>query len=106
MSDTWTKIGDVDVDAGLIMVGDPCYTQGEDASSRVETWEHFLRLMYAGEGSNPNVYKPFGHKGAAVVVNTLHGDGTYPVYAKFKPGGISQIMIDFDWSDDSDPDDE
>lgn len=99
-------IGHIDVDAGLVAVGDPCYTTGTDASSAIGSWTEYLDLLSKvgmfRSRENKEHGQPYEHKGASLVVNTLHGDGTYPVYAEYdknafgKVRGIARIMIDFD----------
>lgn len=100
---TWVKIGDIDVDAGLVAVGDPCYTTGEDASSAIKSWDEYLeKLSNVGmfrSSEEKDFGQPYEHKGASLVVNTLYGDGTYLVYAEYADGflgrGIGRLMIDF-----------
>ena len=109
------KVGYIDVDAGLVAVGDPCYTTGRDASSAVESWDEYLnKLNEVGmfrSTEEKEFGQPYDHKGASFVTNTLYGDGTYPVYVKhdtnfFGKRGVAGIFIDFsDDSDDEEDDD-
>ncbi len=104
---SWVLIGHVDVDSGLIAVGDPCYTTGGDASPAAADWDAYLdKLQTVGmfrSHEEKQFGQPYDHKEASVVVYTLYGDGTYPVYAEFEQGymrqGIGRIMIDFNPSD-------
>ncbi|WP_024816941.1 DUF4241 domain-containing protein [Arthrobacter sp. 31Y] len=77
-------VGYVDVDAGVIMVGDPCYTIGDDASSRVPTWSEFCDRLFdkKNEVHETGVIHPFAadHRGAGIVIPSGYGDGSYPVY--------------------------
>lgn len=81
-------VGHVDVDAGIVMVGDPCYTIGQDASSAIPTWSDMCDKLFnpgnevVTESGVRHVVKPFrdGHEGAGIVVPAGLGDGTYPVY--------------------------
>ena len=110
--------GAVSVDAGLIMIGDPCYhlhhTVGADKvydrlpRSLGKNWSEFCDKLY------PQVYKTgapegakkllpvvnFEHDGGiprlAVVLANFGGDGYYPVYVTTDDNGhIQQAVIDF-----------
>ncbi len=95
-------IGSIDVDAGLVAIGDPCYTTGRDASSVVENWHEYLDLLNKVGMFRSTEEKewgqPYEHKGASLVMSTLHGDGTYPVYAEVDgvSGRVMRFMVDFD----------
>ena len=42
----WEKVGEIDVDAGLCWLGDPCYIMGKDADEHpVENWEQFCNKL-------------------------------------------------------------
>lgn len=99
-------VGHIGVDAGCVMVGDPCYTQGEDASSHVASWDEFLEKTW------PNVFGPdsqgsnapmadatyaLGEKHLGVVVSSGFGDGTYPVYIERDPasGRVASVTVVF-----------
>lgn len=87
--DTWQHIGNVGVDAGLIMVGDPCYVTGDSpANQLVHDWDEFCDYIRKDENTIHHQVAcglPYalGHMGAGVVVSSGYGDGEYPVYAKF-----------------------
>ena len=49
-------IGSIDVDAGLVAVGDPCYTTGRDASSAVESWLDYCRRIESAGLHDPHQY--------------------------------------------------
>lgn len=99
------KVGTVYVDAGCVMVGDPCYTQGTDATDHVESWDEFLRETW------PNVFGGFGQinhaaqmedavnalgkPGLGIVVSSGYGDGEYPVYVTRKNGRIASLTVVF-----------
>lgn len=104
-------LGYIDVDAGLVAVGDPCYTTGEDASSAVKSWDAYLDLLTKvgmfRSAEEKEYGQPYEHKGASLVVQTLNGDGTYPVYAEYASSmfgerGIKRIIIDFEHSGEDD----
>jgi hypothetical protein len=90
-------VGTVYVDAGIVMVGDPCYTLPDEGSSRNETaknWPTFCDALETNEGPK-SVFKPFG-SGTAVVVSSGWGDGEYPVYVtRNREGRIASVRVDF-----------
>lgn len=101
---TWTKIGEIGVDAGICWIGDPCYilhrdTPADIASSKKEIgadWGEFcdkLRLY------NDDKYTQFnfalGHPGLGVCVSTGYGDGIYDVLARFEGNRIAEVRVVF-----------
>lgn len=87
-------VGHLDVDAGIMMLGDPCYTLPDDATSREEAkdWSAFCSKL---GNDYPTKTAPFEHAGAAFVVSTGFGDGTYPVFVEYyedeyEPGKIDK----------------
>lgn len=100
------QVGHVYVDAGLIMVGDPCYTLPDEGSHRDEVakdWGTFCEALNdtRKNGNADGVYKPFGD-GTAVVVSSGYGDGTYPVFVKRDANGrIMKLVIDFGDEEDN-----
>jgi len=81
------QIGVVGVDAGVLMVGDPCYfwPNGDQKSAAVEsleTWGEVCALMQGGPGKDSGIQLNFarGHAGLGVIVETTCGDGCFPVY--------------------------
>ena len=89
-------IGAIDVDAGLIMIGDPCYVLPDGAymrTPRITEWAAFCadispHLEQAG------VAEPAG-PGTGVVLRLPQGDGTYPVYAKYdRNGNVTRYIIE------------
>ena len=88
------QIGTVDVDAGVIMIGDPCYSLPDDASRRSAVAKDWTLFCEALEGASHS--EPLG-RGAAIVLRTLHGDGEYPVLAELTDwGGIRRVILDLD----------
>jgi hypothetical protein len=110
------KIGSVFVDAGIVMVGDPCYTLSDDASHRTEVatdWSKFCEMMFApgphqrGHHEGEAV-EPLG-EGVGIVVQTGWGDGEYPVFVEYAGGRIARLVVEFipdededDWDEDED----
>lgn len=88
------KIGSIFVDAGIVMIGDPCYTLPDDASDRTETiknWDLFCNKLDDGD-----VNFPFANKGTGIVVSSGYGDGEYPVYIERDGNGvIASLTVKF-----------
>jgi hypothetical protein len=91
------QIGTVFVDAGIVMVGDPCYTLPDDASHRTEVaknWSKFCDASYDENGKN--VTAPLG-QGIAVVVPSGYGDGEYPVFVeRSSDGTVLRLIVEFE----------
>lgn len=84
----WRQIGSVSVDAGCLMVGDPCYTVGADSSLNKRLpggWKQFCEEQF-GETKDHTVKHPTGMCGLAVVADTAYGDGMYPVLGLYEVG--------------------
>lgn len=83
----WVEIGKVGVDAGMLMIGDPCYFIGDEAAARhpFPTWDRFIAAQQDREGPDFELlhqieFRP-GSTGLGVVAATAHGDGLFTVYA-------------------------
>lgn len=95
-------VGYVGVDAGILMIGDPCYTLPDDGSQRNETarrWSSFCDRLFAdgphqlGENTG-DVVAPFDWDEAGIVVG-LASDGSYPVYVeRSSSGSVKRIIIE------------
>jgi hypothetical protein len=94
----WKLVGHVGVDAGLISIGDPCYNAAKKA--QINNWSKYVDKMHTNETKIKGLYKmPFrlGHEGEAIIAQTLHGDGMYPVFVSLTPDGkVEQMKIKFD----------
>jgi len=102
-SSKWEKVGTVGVDAGLIIVGDPCYFATPDATEHIaKTWGDFCDFLFVLDKEfDKNGYKQLnygaGHPGLGVVVSTGYGDGVYPVFIKKnEEGRVVRLMVKFD----------
>ena len=75
MTETLEKIGNVFVDSGMLMVGDPCYSlhRDEPYDEFGKGWDGFVDLTMLDKDTSIG-------GGLAIVFGTLHGDGTYGVY--------------------------
>ena len=90
----WETVGEIGVDAGRVIVGDPCYFAAPDASNAFESldelWGQVGERLVA-----PLAFKHGGH-GMAVVVSSGLGDGVYPVEVRrAKNGRIAELRVKF-----------
>lgn len=100
----WKVIGRVGVDSGQVMIVDPCYLKdwkaddfsGEESKVAPEDSVPFSyegacqrTLSDAGAGS-------VGHGSLAVASGSGHGDGCYPVLARFGGGRVLELRVLFD----------
>lgn len=84
----WERIGNCAVDAGIIMLGDPCYyLHGENPEVFGSTWPEFCDRLRDELTLDLDSY--------AVVVSSGYGDGVYPVEAKFEDGRVKEVRIVF-----------
>lgn len=110
MKGNWEEVGEVWVDSGSIMVGDPCYTHGQDASHAVEDWDDFLARtwpkVFGKKGEIDHTAKmddvtyALSEKGIGVVVSSGFGDGVYPVFVKYSNEGqwgkrVAEVKVVF-----------
>lgn len=87
-------VGDIAVDAGIVMVGDPCYVLDDDHP--VRNWPKFCDLL--SEVGTPTALKfpKTGSPWAGVVVTAGYGDGLYPVEVKRDSrGAIAELRVKF-----------
>jgi hypothetical protein len=110
------KVGMVGVDAGMVMVGDPCYlnTYGKESTdgfewveSEVDAQKSTKKFDYSYSGACAATLgeDSAGELGraAAVAVSSGYGDGVYPVYATYNhEGRISKLEVVFVAEDDED----
>lgn len=97
------QIGVCGVDAGLIMVGDPCYFwpyRGGHVQASVEsipTWEDVCTKLDGGPGKEDGHQLNFkaGHAGLGVITETTGGDGVYPVYLE-ESKGRRRVIVELD----------
>ncbi len=96
---SWQKVGEIGVDAGLCWIGDPCYIIG--TQTRWESWSDFCEELHAKFSDSDNTVSfPYdlGHEGLGVVVSTGYGDGVYPVEVRRKgaEGRVMEVRVRFD----------
>lgn len=90
-----TRIGECGVDAGMLMVGDPCYFIGKDATihERCNDWKQACDEVFCTGNYDRNdgmdVY------GLGIAVATTHGDGCYPVFLE-TDNGRRRLVVELD----------
>ena len=91
-----TKIGECGVDAGMLMVGDPCYFVGKDATihKRCNDWSQACKDVFCKEGLKRDT--PMNVYGLGVAIATTYGDGCYPVYLDTTKKGRRRIVVELD----------
>ena len=110
------KVGQVGVDAGMVMVGDPCYldkfTDHDWDDAKVEAQKASGKYDYSYSGACAATLSDNGAgqlgRGDAVAVSSGYGDGVYPVYATYNHEGRIvklEVIFDADSDEDSDEDD-
>ena len=90
-------IGSVYVDAGIVMIGDPCYTLPDDGSHRDEAardWHTFCDSLYGDDRDTLHGVEPMG-QGVGIVVQSGYGDGEYPVVAEYEDGRVKSVTVKF-----------
>lgn len=91
-----TLIGHVDVDAGMIMVGDPCYFVGDDAiiHERCKTWGQGCDEVFCKKVGDRNA--PMDVYGLGIAIATTYGDGCYPVYLETTKSGKRRLIVNLE----------
>ncbi|NBT76492.1 MAG: DUF4241 domain-containing protein [Betaproteobacteria bacterium] len=97
-------VGRVGVDAGMVMVGDPCYldkfTDHEYDDAKVDAQKAKGKYDYSYSGAcaatlSENSAGELG-RADAVAVSSGYGDGVYPVYAHYNhEGRIERLEVVF-----------
>lgn len=93
-------IGKIGVDAGCVLLCDPCYVVGGGPGAQKEVGD--LDRMFQAADSKGFIPKghaqlnyDLGHP-MAVLVKSGYGDGGYPVYASIGPdGAVMSVRIEF-----------
>ena len=124
MSRTRTRelVGMIGVDAGMVMVVDPCYIEAGFANDEVNAEGRAEKWRAIRDGEVPEkpglnyldccavVCNADGHVGeldggAAVVTESGHGDGRYPVYVERDfDGRVVSLTVEFDEDEDDECD--
>ena len=96
---SWKKVGEIGVDAGLCMVGDPCYASYPDHPDHpIHNWDKFCESLKEHDKQHPQQATAMQiDQRTGVVVSTGYGDGIYPVFARYNADGrIVGLKVDFD----------
>jgi hypothetical protein len=102
----WQTIGRVGVDAGMLLICDPCYIVGKGKSSPADSmlpqaplaeefeksWGDFCDRL---EATSTQLNYNMGQAGLGVVFDSGFGDGEYDVEAKIVDDRIQEIRIKF-----------
>lgn len=103
----WEQVGYISVDAGIVMVGDPCYSLGDSEPSMENKGLDYSQLLTMLDENNFDKNRVFSiyhganenkprSEGQAIVVSSGFGDGCYPVFVKRdKQGIIVSLRVDF-----------
>jgi len=90
MKTTKKLIGHCGVDAGMLIILDPCYVKREKLLTDPEKWQEFCDTYYK---ENPGNSKEMCN---GVIFNTRNGDGNFPVYAHYnKEGELLRVEVSF-----------
>jgi hypothetical protein len=90
-----TKIGNIGVDSGAVLISDPCYVLRQDGQQ--ENSPSYGDFLAAADEHRENGYFSHISFNDGVITETTYGDGVYPVYARFdRYGRITQVIIDFE----------
>jgi hypothetical protein len=101
MRDNKEKVGEIAVDAGIVMVGDPCYhlhAAKPLPNGFKNTWHSFVDSL-RDIVIHGNAAHQIDHH-MAVVVGGFGGDGVYPVYIRRRNGLVTELVVVFDGSDE------
>lgn len=96
-------LGHADVDAGMLMITDPCYWVDDHPETSSEDWHAFLEAQFGThtpDGYDPKVRHATGNTGKGVVAATAHGDGSYPVYGLMDDEDPARARVMFVVTDD------
>lgn len=90
-------VGNINVDAGLCWIGDPCYVlHGGRPELIGKDWGEFCSKLFSAEEKDGDVRTKAWGDGVGVSVSTGYGDGTYPVYVEYNDEGrVASVTVQF-----------
>jgi len=90
-------LGHIGVDAGMIMVGDPCYFIGKDATvhKTFPDWDTACKELFCNDKYQTDESYNI-RDGLGIAVTTTYGDGTYPVYLETTNNGKRRLIVDLE----------
>ena len=92
----WTVAGIIGVDAGIVMIGDPCYAETEQRHPANREWQDFCDDYAAAADGIMQLDYDMGHPGLGVVVSSGYGDGTYEVEVRRTTDGrVAELRVVF-----------
>lgn len=106
----WVRVAYIDVDAGVVWVGDPCYSLTAESQYTPKTWHEFCCQTFDEESTvAKGVNAPLKNRGLydeglGIEISSGYGDGTYPVYVKYMKDDlfgddrdirVKAVLIDF-----------
>ena len=87
------RIGGCGVDAGCLIIIDPCYLKYLPDSDKDEDWQKWCDDIIGPQTSSPELGGPVSYGGGGVIVST-GGDGKFPVYMYYDEDGcVTKIEI-------------
>ncbi len=92
----WQKVGEIGVDAGLCMVGDPCYVSYNNHKTHpIHNWKTFCNQL---NDDVTQLKNGLARVALGIVVESGRGDGIYPVYIKRngRKGRVAELKVVFD----------
>ena len=101
MADDWTPLGAVEVDSGMLVVGDPIHLLPHAAKARPGL---DAQVTIDADALVPAM--PIA-RDLALLLQRFGGDGRYPVYGRFDGPQLVSVRIDFEEPEaDGDEDEE
>jgi hypothetical protein len=95
------EIGVCGVDAGMLLIGDPCYFV-RDEEGKIQRKSEVKKSLgdnaYSklcekiGDKSHAQLHYAAGHEGMGVLID-VDGDGNYPVVGVFEEGKLCEVRI-------------
>jgi len=81
-------LGQVEVDSGTLVIGDPCYLLGRAAEGRLGV-DYETVLQTDDPVTSPLDGQP------VVLLRQFGGDGSFPVFGQYDDGGLVRVIVDF-----------
>ncbi len=103
MSD-WVKVGEISVDAGCVLVSDPCYVLPDKNYPTKRSGTDYS-VVFGKTDADYNIpVIDLAERGAdgALLLQNFGGDGTFEVFGKVVNGNLKAVYIDFEGNADED----
>lgn len=99
----WHRIGECPVDAGCIMLVNPCYVLPDRRFAGLEPKVEYDYATFLADSESEDsplvlVVRPDDNRSfeAGLIVSSGWGDGVYPVYGRFGGGRCLEVRVVFD----------